>query len=367
MHSTTRFFSDHRHNSRFAWLRILIIFSMVITYLSPLADSAQGFFAGGVSVAAAAELPAQPQAAPSTAETTTSDIALGDGLLPAWAQSIDGSMAEQTTGDARISSALLPGWFAAPSAPVESARPLEPSARLMAAGSCTTAGQLTMALTVPAEVSMGNAAGDLFTVTVNNSGSAATTEARLLVTPSPGFYYLVGSATASDGSNIAVTLSPTNPGPGQAFTIILSQAGAGRNDLGGGETITFNFRLATNTDAKSGQPLTAALQSGTGTPVTCKTVTENVQVVRGNLTITKSPALQTATFGSVITWTVSLENTGQGTLYGARLTDTIGAGYTGFSIAPAPGPIDLAAGAKFDYTAQATINSCGNLTTPVAI
>ncbi|MBX3052028.1 MAG: DUF11 domain-containing protein [Caldilineaceae bacterium] len=350
------------HDSRFAWLRFLIVFSMVITYLSPLAESAQGIFAGGVSVVAAAEAPAQPQAAPNGDETTTSDIALGNGLLPAWAESLSAPGTEQTTGTVQMGSALLPDWFAAPTAPVESASPLEPSARLMAAGSCTTAGQLSAALTVPAEVSVGNVTGDLFTVTVNNTGTAATTEARLLVTPSPGFYYVAGSAAASDGSTIAVTLSPANPAPGQAFTIILSQGNGSRNDLDGGETITFNFRLATNTDAKSGQPLVTALQSGTGSPVTCKTTTENVQVVRGNLTITKSPALQTATFGSVITWTVSLENTGQGTLYGAQLTDTIGAGYTGFSITPTPAPVDLVAGAKFDYTAQATINSCGNLT-----
>ncbi len=370
MRPTNRTLSARRHDSRFAWLRMLIVFSMVITYLSPLADSAQGFFAGGVSVAAAAELPAQPQTAPSAAETTTSDIALGDGalgdgLLPAWAQSIDAPALAQATDDARMGSALLPDWFAAPTAPVESAGALEPSARLMAAGSCSSAGQLTMAMTVPAEVSMGNAAGDLFTVVVNNSGTAETTEARLLVTPSAGFDYLAGSAAASDGGPINVTVSPANPAPGQPFTIILSQGSGSRNDLDGGETITFNFRLTTNTDANSGQPLITTLQSGTGTPVTCKTATENIQVVRGNLTVTKSPALQTATFGQVITWTVSLENTGQGTLYDAELTDTIGAGYTGFSITPTPAPVDLAAGAKFDYTAQATINSCSNLTNRV--
>lgn len=304
MRPTNRTLSAHRHDSRFAWLRMLIVFSMIITYLSPLAQSAQGFFAGGVSVAAAAELPAQltaqPQAAPSAVEKTTGDIALGDGLLPAWAASISGPAAEQATGDVQIGSGLLPGWFAGPAAPVESAGALEPSARLMAAGSCTTAGQLAMALTVPAETSVGNVAGDLYTVTVTNNGTAVTSEARLLVTPSAGFVYVAGSATASDGSSVNVTLNPASPAPGQPFTIILSQGTGSRNDLDGGETLTFTFRLTANDDAKSGQPLATALQSGTGTPVTCKTATENVQVVRGNLTISKTPPLQTATFGEVI-------------------------------------------------------------------
>ena len=375
-----KFANPRRRDAAFGWLRLLIVFSMVIGYLSPLADPLQGYLpatlAAGSRVAAAAELPVQAQtaienralAAPAAVETATQNPAsapLGASLLPGWAASIGESSAAtnpSAAGSPALGTAALPDWYAAAPSGNETTAALQPAARLLAAGSCTNANQLALSLTVPAEVSLGNTTGDLFTVTATNSGATTTTEARLLVTPSAGFYFVAGSATASDGSPITpLTISPANPAPGQAFTIILNHATANRNNLQPAETITFNFRLATNGNAQSGQLLTTALRSGSPTAVTCKTAQENIQVVRGNLIVTKSPALQTATFGKVVTWTVTLENTGQGALYNAILTDTIGSGYTGFSITPTPAPVNLAAGASFSYIAQATVNSCNAL------
>ncbi len=180
--------------------------------------------------------------------------------------------------------------------------------------------------------------GDIYTVTVKNNGTVSTTEMSLSVDPNVGFFYVAGSAAVKDSglSAVSVTQSGTDP-----FVLSLTGTPA-QKALEPGETVTFTFRLATSTAAKSGQLLAVNVQSGSPTPGSCgKGDSENVATGWGNLVVQKNPKVQNGEMGDVITWTVELRNTGLGDVYNALLTDTIGAGYTDFNIDPGPRRPDL--------------------------
>ncbi|OUC08026.1 hypothetical protein RY27_11440, partial [Litorilinea aerophila] len=202
-------------------------------------------------------------------------------------------------------------------------------------------------------------------MTVRNQSAISTTEVSLLINPNQGFYYLGGSATATSSYSGTLSYIDTGTGAPDATATITLTGDAQAQALEPGEVMTFTFRLATNADAISAQFLTVQLLSGSPSPISCKSATENVPTVRGNLTVQKSPQLQSASFGDTITWTVTLRNTGLGVVYGAQLTDTIGSGYANVTLPPAT-PVDLAVGENFQYVVTATVASCTNLTNTVA-
>ncbi len=305
-----------------------------------------------------------PRRSPASPEAASPE--LGSRLLPAWMAAPD--------QDAALGGEILPSWLASAGPSGDMSAPEDGEFRgtllrpLAAAASCSPSYDLAMSLTVPPDpVSRGNVVGDVYTVTVTNNGSSTTTEVSLRIEPAAGFYYVANSASVTSSSE--GSLSYTDPGtgtPGAPSTISLTGASA-QTDLAPGETLTFVFRLATNADAESGQLLTVKLLSGsppdTGSP--CQTTQENVQTVRGNLTILKEPALQSGAFGDVITWTVTLKNTGLGMVYDAELTEDIGSGYANLAVTPAPAPVDLDVGASQLYTVTAQVASCTNLTNTV--
>ena len=329
-------------------------------------------------------LPAWMNSSMASNPAATDSVELGVALFPEWANGIEGRQAERPllpelsgnrTG-AGASEQALPSWLTVldPSGAWQQANstelngpPIGPAAFGIAA--CTPAIDLDMQLTPPPYVvSRGNVAGDTYTVTVTNNGSTDTTEVSLYIEPSAGFYYLANSASVT--SNLSGTLVYTDTGtgaPGGASTISIFGDDVAEA-LAPGETFTFTFKLATDANAKSGQLLSVKLLSGDPpNPASpCLTTQENVQTARGNLTILKEPALQYGSFGDVITWTVSLKNTGLGKIYDAVLTDTIGAGYANFSIFPTPAPVDLAVGQIQSYTVSAAVASCTNLTNTAA-
>lgn len=285
-------------------------------------------------------------------------------LLPDWynAQSdIDTSYFVQSPTDpTELSTTLLPDWYQDPAAPL--------AIGTYAPAQCTNSNDLAMTLTVPPyDVSRGNVAGDVYTVTVQNTGTFSTTEMALRIDPNVGFYYLGGTAVATS-SLLTTTVPITDPGtttPDDPF--LLQPTGTvTETSLLPGETMTFNFTLATTAAAQSGQMLRAFLQSGSPTAADCKSTEQNVQTVHGNLEIVKSPATQEGSVGETITWTVQLLNTGLGDVYDAVFTDTIGAGLTNMQISPAPTLLDLAPNATQDYTVTAVIASCTSLTNTVA-
>ena len=234
-------------------------------------------------------------------------------------------------------------------------------------GQCTPPAQLNMSLSLPPGiVSLGNVNGDVYTVTVTNNGTVSTTEVSLQVDPSVGFYYVAGTATAASSfsGTLPIAGPAANTTPDATFTLTVT-GNALQQALQPGETMTFTFRLATDANALSGQLLQVGLASGSPAPLVCKTVFDNVPTGRGNVTVVKSPALQTAGFGETVTWNVTLRNTGLGTLYNAVVTDSIGGGFAGLSIQPPMTPITLTPNAAQVYTVTATIASCTNLTNTV--
>ena len=299
---------------------------------------------------------------------------LSDALLPAWMQP-EATQHEVTSGvvdndAAALGESLLPNWMA----PASVLAPQD-------AGQCPPEHQLALTLTPPPyAVSQGNAAGDLYTVTITNNGTISATEISLGVDPAGGFYY-GGSAAAT--SNISGTLGLSNPGsttPDATFSLRVTGAPPA-NALDPNETITFTFKLATTGDAVSGRSLWVHLWSGSPTTKTCKSATENVQTVRGNLVVSKNPTVQIGEVGDVITWTLTMRNTGLGEVYNARITDTIDSGYSnpqitqGAALIQRPSTIIqngvniplLEPDQTMSYIVTGTLDACSNLSNNVEV
>ncbi len=328
---------------------------------------------------------------------TLTEAVLGNSLLPSWLGGINGGIdggiglpgvtSDAPTLGAPTPAALpqaqgnrvaLPGTLLWGSPKTESAArsgqtglggpalPLSP-----AAAACTPAANLDFALTIPPHsVSRGNVnapvPGDLYTVTVKNNGTVSTTEVSILINPNAGFFFVAGSAAVSGGNAVGLTAPGSNTVPDASFTLALDGNDA-QKALEPGETLVFTFRLATNAGAKSGQILVASLQSGSPASACGKSASQNVPTGWGNLVVQKTPKVQNAEMGDVITWIVELRNTGLGDVYNAVMTDTIGAGYTGLSITPVPGSqsYNLVPEASQAFTVTATVNSCTDLTNNV--
>ncbi len=247
--------------------------------------------------------------------------------------------------------------------PIENAR----SSIMAAPAACTPRGALQAKLTLPDYViSAGNqfapTPGDSYHYRIRNNGTVTTTEVSFRVTPSAGF-----SLTAAENITSTVdgglTASIVDNGNG-TFDIVL-QGGSPLDALGPGEQIEFDFTLVTDSTVASGQPLKVDILSGTPTPTSCKSVTENVPVGRGNLIVQKTPAIQEGDYGDTITWTVSVGNSGLGEVYNTVLTDTIGVGYIPSLPTFAPIPV-LAPNETIEYTVAGQINSCTDLTNAIA-
>ena len=105
---------------------------------------------------------------------------------------------------------LLPPWMAPldSSAPDPEPFPFTPTGLLapQADAQCPQEYNLDMTLTPPPyRISMGNVAGDTYTVTLTNHDTISATEISLAIDLPAGFYYIGGSATAT--SNISGTLT----------------------------------------------------------------------------------------------------------------------------------------------------------------
>ncbi len=291
--------------------------------------------------------------------------ALGGGLTPGWLNAAETAAVE--TANSSLGSTLTPGWLgAAPGGPQASGA----RGPLKAPGVCPAAANLALNLILPDyTISRGNAAGDVYTLTVRNTSAISVPEVSLLIDPNAGFYYLAGSATASSSVSGTLTLSapPANTAPDAAFT--LTPLGAPippQKTLQPGEIITLTFRLATDANAASGQQLFASLQSGSPASTFCKSTVRNVPTARGNLVVEKSPTVQNGSYGEIKTWNVTLKNTGLGMVYGGQFADVAGPGYIGLNVAPAITPVDLAPSQMALYTVTAQINACTNLTNTVS-
>lgn len=321
--------------------------------------------------------PAHPESSVAPAEL------LGGEFAPSWFEAATTAAPFAAEGAASASatqavdllgSSLLPTWYAAP----DEAR-FEAVARSSAGGSdfesiffrplqqegadqCASSGNVMALVTPPYPVSRGNIYGDVYTVTVRNDSTVlTTTNVTVRIDPNVGFYYLGGSAAVE--SNLKGSLTYTDSGaglPGDVAFIAVT-GDITQTTLAPGEIMTFTFKLATDGNAESAQLLEVRLYSG-ATYCAVGQV-QNVQTVRGNLTVQKSPNIRSAWLGDVLSWTVTLRNTGLGTVYHAQVTDTFGAGYVGADLSQLPtAPITLEAGASATYYVTGTVNACRELT-----
>ena len=219
--------------------------------------------------------------------------------------------------------------------------------------------QLSVTVSAPASVSSGDTAGQVYTATVRN-GSATRIAYSLTLSatlPATGFSYVLGSSTIVSRTGTIAHNESTGAGtvtwtPTTAF------------DLGAGESITLTFRLRTACNALSGQMLRvwANYQDAPGGTGYSASGGTNITVGSGNLVVEKSPSVQDARYGDVVTWTVKAKNTGLGDLYSVAVTDTIGSGFTDVDLGGLPATIPtLALGQSQGFTVTARVNSCTNL------
>jgi uncharacterized repeat protein (TIGR01451 family) len=228
---------------------------------------------------------------------------------------------------------------------------------------CPPAVRTPLQLTIPPYlVSRGNTAGDIYTFTVRNTGSLTATDVSFEIDPSPGFFFKASSATASNQSAPLTLQQPlADTLSGSPFVLTVADLFPA-NTLAPSGAITVVLRLGTDGDAKSGQPLSVTLRSGATVPQLCSSTRANISTGRGNLVITKLPDVQTARLGDVVTWTVSLRNTGLGSVYDAAVAEAPGSGIRLLSVTPAATTTaEIKPDQSVRYTVTAQISACSDL------
>jgi len=229
---------------------------------------------------------------------------------------------------------------------------------------CPLPGQLPITLTPPPYlVSMGNSAGDLYTVTLTNSGAYSLTDVSFRITPSQGFFFIGSSAvmTHSVYGSLTAVQPAGNTAEGVAFEVRAGDPYPA-SALAPGETITLVMRLGTTANAKSGQPLIVSVHSGlVGAELQCTETRENIATGRGNLFLRKSVSPAVAAVGQVVTFTIRVDNTGLGDLYAPAITDTLGPGLIAFSPLTYSQPL-LRPNETFTYLIPAEVVACVGVT-----
>ena len=191
-------------------------------------------------------------------------------------------------------------------------------------GYCPTALRLPVVVSVPPYiVGLGSTSGDTYTATVRNNSTITVPNLSLLVTPNVGFYFIGNSATGTSSAFGATTLSQpaSNLAPTEPATLILA-GGAPTTSLPPGGIFTATFLLGTTEQAKSGQQLSVTAQSGAAPALACSVGRVNVPTSRGNLLFDKYPNPVYAKVGEVVTFTLSVRNSGLASLYDVNLIDT---------------------------------------------
>ena len=164
-----------------------------------------------------------------------------------------------------------------------------------------------------------------FEVTINNA--SATQDACQLVisneVPDSGFTYIAGSAL--------LTLTETSESfavdPTDGAWDIDGIRGTAYN-LPPGETITLTFDLATDCTAVSGTDIVTVDFVDCSDPETPlqNASSTSVEILPGAIVITKEPNVIEASVGDIVTWTITVENTGLGWVTDVVVTDHLGGG-----------------------------------------
>jgi len=164
-----------------------------------------------------------------------------------------------------------------------------------------------------------------FTVTITNA-SATQDACALMVThtaPNDGFLYVPGSTTITLNET-AETFYDDPTGNIWDINAIRGSAYA----LPPGESITISYDMATTCSAVSGTDLITVDFQDCATPeIPLQNVSStSVEILPGAITISKTPSIQDASVGDLVTWTITVENTGLGSVSNVEIVDVLDSG-----------------------------------------
>lgn len=165
-----------------------------------------------------------------------------------------------------------------------------------------------------------------YTITIaNDSGNALT---NLVIANNisllTGFSYITGSTSIQVDSDPAYcTSDPVNAAGSLTWTMdSLCSPALTLND---GQTLSISFQLQTACNAVSGSMNCHFTYDIGGTPSSDDT-SYSIQVLPGGVTIKKTPAVISQEVGQNVTWAITVENSGLGTIKNVRVSDIIGSG-----------------------------------------
>ncbi len=173
-----------------------------------------------------------------------------------------------------------------------------------------------------------------YTITIlNNSGNPLT---NLVIANNisllTGFSYVNGSASIWVNSNPAFCTANPSIG-GSVLTWNINTLCSTTFTLNNGETLSISFDLQTDCSAVSGS-MNVHFTYDIGSTPSYDDTAFSIQVLPGGVTIKKTPNVIPQEVGQNITWTLTIENTGLGTIKNVFVTDVLGSGLQYVSSSP---------------------------------
>ncbi len=240
-------------------------------------------------------------------------------------------------------------------------------------------------------------------VTTTNAGSTEDSASVEVLCPDLTVEKRAGASPVNAGDPVSFTIVVTNLGPGTAFDVTLTDnlpAGvdwaitedttAGTCSISGavgsevlecgpvdlGDDAFFSVTVSGTTDAAdcAGLTNTATADASNDEPVTSAPAT-TIDVNCPDLEVVKEAGASPISAGDTASFTITVTNTGEGTAYGATLSDTLPAGVAWAETADSDGvcavaggvlscgPVDLPAGESFSVTVAGVTDAadCGEL------
>ena len=213
---------------------------------------------------------------------------------------------------------------------------------------------------------MGRCEEGTFTIILTNDTSQ--TFSNLIVTFTRGnvdFVYVANSATVTLHDNSTIPAEPQQVGLQLIWNVdeILGY----EYELPPNETLAISFKLSTNCSTLSGTHQVSATGDGF---LTSPYNALSVQILPGAIQIYKTPSVISAHVGDVVTWTITVENTGLGPIHNVVVTDVLGTGLSYVSSYPVGTPIGqtvvwelgtIQAGEQVQIQLQAQVVACQGL------
>lgn len=176
-----------------------------------------------------------------------------------------------------------------------------------------------------------------YTITFDND--SVQTASSVIITNTladDGFFYVAGSARLILHDGVVLAGDPDEVGLDllwDADTLLGMPY-----ELPPGEELTLEFDLRTNCDAQSGMNSVRVAFDLAGVPDEA-TDSLAIDVLPGAVAIDKEPGLTEACLGDLVMWTITVENTGVGSVYNVVVADVLGSGFSYDSSNPA-GAVD---------------------------